>query len=142
MNKSYSELSKLKTLKERFDYLKYDRKVGEETFGYSRYMNQIFYKSKKWKDDVRKKIIVRDNGCECGLEGYPIGGRIIVHHINPITIEDIEYDRPCLYDPENLVCVGHQMHNAIEFSDDSIIKSYEVVERKPGDTCLWERRTI
>lgn len=138
MERTYSELSKLKTFDERFEYLKIgDKKVGEDTFGGHRYLNQRLYKSDKWKK-VRDEIIVRDLGRNMGLEGeeFGEGEEILVHHMNPITQFDIENQRPCVFDPENLICVNHATHNAIHYgSKDSIQNRY--TERKPGDTKLW-----
>lgn len=139
MIRTYSELSKLRTLEERFRYLKLKGQVGASTFGFDRYLNQNFYKSKEWKD-IRNQIIVRDLGCELGLEDYEINGRIIIHHMNPIKDDDIVHASDFLTNPEYLVCVSHDMHNAIHFSDENILKKYEVVERTPFDTCPWKRR--
>lgn len=141
-NKSYSELTRLKTIEERFDYLKMPGKVGEETFGHDRYLNQMFYKSKKWLNK-RDEIIARDGGYEFGLkeEGneIPDGEPIIVHHINPITAEDIENDDPKLYDNENLISMTLNRHNDLHYRNQLSIP-LKLVERKPGDTCLWGRR--
>ena len=138
MERTYSELSKLTTFDERFEYLKIgDKKVGEDTFGGRRYLNQMLYKSDKWKK-VRDEVIVRDLGRNMGLEGeeFGEGEEVIVHHLNPITQEDIELQRPCLFDLENLISVNLPTHNAIHYgSKESIQNRYE--ERKPGDTKLW-----
>lgn len=135
MTRTYSELSKLSTFKERFDYLKLNGKVGEDTFGHSRFLNQDFYSSPEWRR-TRRNIIVRDNGCDMGLEGYSIQGRIYVHHINPITIDDILERRPCLFDPENLICVSSMTHEAITYGIEDMLPTDPVI-RRPNDTCPW-----
>ena len=135
MKKSYTELSKLKTFEERFNYLKLDGKVGSETFGYDRYLNQIFYKSQKWKQ-TRDKVIIRDNGCDLGIDGYQINDKIIIHHMNPISLEELESGCNEIYDPEYLICVSDTTHNAIHFGNDNILEK-TIIERKPGDTKLW-----
>ena len=123
------------TLEERFEYLKLSGKVGAATFGGDRYLNQAFYRSPKWRS-FRNKIILRDEGCDMGLEGYPIAKGIIVHHLNPLTIDDIENERGCVFDPENVICVSHYTHEAIHYGDKSLIPSLPK-ERIPGDTRLW-----
>ena len=134
--KRYTELILLLTFKERFEYLKLNGKVGEDTFGWDRYLNQTFYRSAKWRH-IRDQVIVRDNGCDMGLEGYPIYGKILIHHINPITADDISHsDEEVLIDLDNLVCVSLATHNAIHYGDESLIPQDPVV-RKPGDTCPW-----
>lgn len=135
MIRTYSELSKLSTFKERFDYLKLNGKVGEDTFGHSRFLNQDFYSSPEWRR-TRRNIIIRDNGCDMGLEGYSIQGRIYVHHINPITVDDILERRPCLFDPENLICVSSMTHEAITYGIEDMLPTDPVI-RKPNDTCPW-----
>lgn len=135
MKKSYTELSKLKSFEDRFNYLKLDGKVGASTFGYDRYLNQIFYKSQKWKQ-ARDKVIIRDNGCDLGIDGYQINDKIIIHHMNPISLEDIEKGSNVIYDPEYLICVSDNTHNAIHFGNDNILEK-TIIERKPGDTKLW-----
>ena len=135
MIRTYSELSKLSTFKERFDYLKLNGKVGEDTFGHSRFLNQDFYSSPEWRR-ARRNIIVRDNGCDMGLEGYSIQGRIYVHHINPITVDDILERRPCLFDPENLICVSSMTHEAITYGIEDMLPTDPVI-RRPNDTCPW-----
>lgn len=134
--KRYSELILLPTFKERFEYLKLNGKVGEDTFGWDRYLNQTFYRSAKWRH-ARDLVIVRDNGCDMGLEGYPIYGKILIHHINPITADDISHsDEEVLIDLDNLVCVSLATHNAIHYGDESLLPQ-DPVARKPGDTCPW-----
>lgn len=133
--KTYKELSRLESFEERFNYLALNSEVGMDTFGFNRYLNQGFYKSKEWKR-LRNQIIIRDNGCDLGCEDRPIFGRIILHHINPITEDDIINSVDCLLDPENLICVSHDTHNAIHYGSLDLIKK-DVVERTKGDTKLW-----
>lgn len=136
MIKTYSELQRLNTLKDRFDYLKVNGIVCEETFYGSRFLNQRFYNTPEWKQ-IRNFVIRRDNGCEMGLDGYYIPGFIVIHHINPITKEDLLNDVQKCLDPEFLVCVSSAMHKAIHYSDDSIIELVKGVNRSPNDTTLW-----
>lgn len=134
--KSYSELTQLQTYAERFKYLMLGGNVGERTFGEERYLNQQFYISPMWKE-VRRYVITRDIGCDMGLLGYEISGGLYVHHINPITIDDVIYNRDILTDPENLITVSFGTHNAIHYGDLSWIESQEPIVRTPGDTCPW-----
>lgn len=133
--RSYSELSKLESYEDRYEYLKIGDRVGEETFGYDRYLNQALYSSPEWKS-FRHKIIVRDNGNDMGVDGYPIGEKVYIHHLNPITKQDILERNPCLFDEENVVCVCKRTHDAIHFGSQELIKKNPVV-RSPGDTKLW-----
>lgn len=133
--KSYSELKKLKTFNERFDYLKLHGNVGKETFGVDRIFNQMFYKSKEWKS-VRNKVILRDNGCDLGIAGQEIN-RIVVHHMNPITLEDINERPEYVLDPEYLICTSDNTHKAIHYGDAELLKMSKVINRKKGDTKLW-----
>lgn len=135
--RTYSELSKLKTFKERFTYLRLNGFVGKETFGFDRYLNQVFYKSAKWRS-IRDFVIVRDNGCDLGIEGREIYGKIIIHHMNPITIQDIEHESDFLLDPEFLISTVHETHNAIHYGDENLL-ILAPIERKPNDTCPWRR---
>ena len=138
MIRSYSELSKLKTFEERFNYLKLDGIVGQDKFGFDRYMNQwLYHNSKEWKA-TRRNVIVRDNGCDLGVEGYEIHDRIIVHHINPITIEDLLNHNPIIFDLDNLICVTHNTHNAIHYGDKKLLVRAPV-ERSKNDTCPWKQ---
>ena len=137
MNKSYSELITLKTFKERFEYLKCPGSVGIDTFGSGRYLNQDLYGSQWWKNQ-RNKIIARDGGFDMALDGYPTN-RIVIHHINPITVEDFENDSPLIYDSENLVCVDFLTHQAIHYGTFESVKPVGIVERKPNDTCPWRK---
>lgn len=133
--KTYSELSQFKTFEERYRYLRLSGSVGRETFGFDRYLNQIFYRSQRWKA-VRDQVIVRDNGCDLGVEGYEIHGKIIIHHMNPITVEDIEKDSEYLLDPEFLISTVHNTHNAIHYSDESLLITAPIIRTK-NDTCPW-----
>ena len=133
--RTYSEIITLKTYEERFDYLKIGGQVGRETFGYDRYLNQILYNTKQWKK-FRREIIIRDNACDLACEGYEINYRILVHHINPITVEDIINRNPMIFDPENAITTTHRTHNAIHYGDKNLLMS-QPVERTPNDTCPW-----
>lgn len=135
--KSYSVVILLPTLEERFEYLKLYGKVGAETFGYDRYLNQILYHDPEWKR-IRNDVIIRDNGCDLGVEGHEIHGRILVHHINPITIDDVKLRRYCVFDLNNLICTSHDTHNAIHYGDANLLPK-NPIERKPNDTCPWRR---
>lgn len=134
----YSELKKLPTFEERFEYLKLGGEVGAETFGFDRYLNQVFYQSKEWKR-VRDEVIIRDNGCDLGLEGYETIGRILIHHMNPISIEDIQQRSDFLLNPEYLISVTHNTHNAIHYGDSRLL-TLDPIERVPHDTSPWRRR--
>ena len=136
LERRYSELIKLPTFEERFEYLKLSAKIGEDTFGRERYLNQIFYNTPEWKA-LRGEVLIRDGGCDIGLEDHPIAGRIEVHHINPITAKDIENRDPCLFDLENLICVSPLTHKAIHYGDVSLLP-HDPVERRPNDTCPWK----
>lgn len=136
MNRSYSELAKLKTFEERFEYLKLSAKIGEDTFGRERFLNQHFYGTPEWRA-LRREALIRDDGCDLGIEGYPIGSRVEVHHINPITAEQIQNRDPCLLDLENVICVSPNTHKAIHYGDASLLPK-DPVERQPNDTCPWK----
>lgn len=138
MTKSYSGMLKYDTLQGRFNYLSLDGKVAEETFGRERYLNQAFYSSYLWKR-ARDEVIIRDEGCDLGIPGFEIFDRVLVHHINPITPKDLYDQNPVIFDPENLICVSHRTHNAIHYGDDSLLPT-PIVERRPGDTLMWERK--
>lgn len=135
--RTYSDLSKLTTFEDRYNYLRLNGFVGQETFGFDRYLNQVFYKSAKWRS-VRDFVIVRDNGCDLGIEGREIYGKIIIHHMNPITIQDIEQESDFLLDPEFLISTVHETHNAIHYGDENLLIRAPI-ERKPNDTCPWRR---
>lgn len=135
--KTYSELSRLATFEERYQYLRLDGIVGKETFGFDRYLNQVFYRSRQWKS-IRDSVIIRDNGCDLGVEGHEIHGRIIIHHMNPITIKDIENESEFLLNPEFLICTVHNTHNAIHYGDENLLIRMPV-ERYKNDTCPWRQ---
>lgn len=138
MIRTYSELIQISTFIERFRYLQLGGQVGVETFGYDRYLNQILYRTAEWKR-FRNEIIVRDNGCDLGCEGYDIvGQKILVHHINPISVEDVLLRDQKVFDPENVISTTLNTHNAIHYSDESLLVT-EPIERKPNDTCPWRR---
>lgn len=134
-NKSYSELIKLKTFKERFEYLALEGFVGEDTFGFDRYLNQDFYHSTEWRK-FRREIIIRDEGFDLGLEDYPIRGRILIHHINPITASDIVDYTSMLMDPENVISCSKLTHNAIHYGSFDLLPK-DPIERTKNDTCPW-----
>ena len=136
MLRSYSELSRLRTFDERFRYLLLAGSVGVETFGFDRYVNQRFYRSEEWKH-VRNIVIARDNGCDLGIEGRDINGRVYVHHMNPMSLEQINDHMDLILDPEYLVCVTFATHNAIHYVDESYI-TLAPVERQPNDMCPWK----
>lgn len=136
MIKTYEELITYPSFEERFHYLKIGGVIGEETFGFDRYLNQSFYKSKEWRS-VRDRVIARDLGCDLGINGREIFGKILIHHINPITAKDIANKTDLLLDPNYLICCSKRTHDAIHYGDESILFT-GFVERKPGDTCLWK----
>lgn len=133
--KTYSELIQLKTFEERYRYLRLDSDVGKETFGYDRYLNQVFYSSLEWKK-FRRDIIVRDMGCDLGIGGREINGQIFIHHIEPITVDDVLQRKACLLDPENAICSSFNTHNAIHYGDEGLLV-LEPIERIKNDTCPW-----
>lgn len=135
MLRSYRELRRISDFRDRFKYLALHGEVGRETFGFDRYLNQQFYKSSEWLK-ARNDIIVRDNGCDLGIESYPIVGKILVHHINPLTPDDIIHGTDYLLDPDNLICCTIRTHNAIHFGDENLLPK-PFVERRRGDTKLW-----
>ena len=135
--RTYSELITLPTFEERFKYLQLNGQVGKDTFGFDRYINQNFYRSLEWKR-VRDKVMLRDNGCDLGVEGYEIHGRILIHHMNPITIKDIEFMSEYLLNPEYLISTVHNTHNAIHYGDESLLITAPI-ERRKNDTCPWKR---
>lgn len=135
MIKSYSELILLPTFKERYEYLRLDCSIGEETFGFDRYINQKFYKSREWKS-IRDQVIIRDNGCDLGIEGFEIYGKILIHHMNPILLKDIQTFSKFLLDPEYLICTTLDTHNAIHYGDERLLVT-SPIERTRNDTCPW-----
>lgn len=134
-SRTYSEMRRFETFVERFRYLALRGRVGEATFGFNRWMNQDFYTSREWRQ-ARDDIIVRDNGCDLGLDGYEIHKGLYIHHLNPITPAQIEAGDDALFDPSNLITVSHRTHNAIHYGDESLLPQ-PLVERKRGDTKLW-----
>ena len=140
MVRSYTELNKLGTFEERFEYLSVKGVVGEQTFGGERYLNQAFYRSREWKW-ARDIVISRDLGLDMGVPGFEMYDKILVHHMNPITPQDVMRRNPDILNPEYLVAVSHNTHNAIHFGDKSILR-LPFVERRPGDTDLWEPTTL
>lgn len=135
--RTYSELIQYDTFIERFRYLKLSGRVGEDTFGYDRYLNQQFYKSKEWRL-LRDRIIIRDMGCDLGIPDRDIFERIIIHHMNPITKEDIINQTEFLLNPEYMICVTKRTHDAIHYGDESLLFD-TLIERRPNDTCPWRR---
>lgn len=135
--RTYSELIKLPTFEERYRYLRLEGKVGEETFGFDRYINQAFYKSDEWLS-VRDYVIVRDGGCDLGIIDREIRGKILVHHMNPITVEDILRRSEYLLNPEYLICTIKNTHDAIHYGDESLLITAPI-ERSRNDTCPWRR---
>lgn len=133
--RTYSELITLPTFEERYHYLRLNGVIGEDTFGFDRYLNQVFYRSSKWKR-IRDQVIVRDNGCDLGIEDRAIYGKIIIHHMNPITIQDIERESSFLLNPEFLICTTLNTHNAIHYGDEGLLM-LGPVERTKNDTCPW-----
>ena len=137
-NRTYQELLTIPTFEERFEYLKLEGSVGVDTFGYDRYLNQILYKSSEWRK-FRNEIIVRDNGCDLAFPGFEIyGQKILIHHINPITVEDVVYRSSKVFDPNNVVTTILNTHNAIHYGDADLLTTGPV-ERTPNDTCPWKR---
>lgn len=140
--RNYTELARLPTFEERFQYLKLNGQVGRDTFGFDRVFNQRFYRSDEWKR-IRDDVIVRDTGnqnacCDLGVPGYEIGERILIHHMNPITLDDITESSDFLLNPEYLIAVSHATHNAIHYGGD--VKLYsQPVNRRPNDTCPWKK---
>lgn len=135
--KTYSDLVRLETFDDRYEYLRLGGKVGVDTFGFDRYLNQIFYKSEAWLR-VRDYVIVRDNGCDLGMEGYEIYGKVLVHHMNPITKEDILNRSNFLLNPEYLISVSKRTHDAIHYGSENPM-SHVLIERTKNDTCPWKR---
>ena len=135
--RTYSELKQLKTFEERYEYLKLGGQVGADTFGFDRYLNQVFYKSPEWQS-VRNEVIVRDHGCDLGIEGREIHTKILVHHMNPISKEDILQRSDILLNPEYLITTVKRTHDAIHYGDaDTLIK--DPIERTANDTCPWRK---
>lgn len=135
MMKRYSELRRLGTFDERFEYLRIRGDIGKVTFGFERYLNQVLYHSREWRY-TKKDIILRDNACDLGVPGYEIEVGLMIHHMNPITIDDIENGADCVFDPDNLITTTLRTHNAIHFGNQDMVSRLPIVRRK-SDTCLW-----
>lgn len=134
--RTYRELIRLKSFEERYEYLRIGGLIGESTFGFERYLNQALYTSQKWRN-LRNQIIVRDNGCDLAFEGREIPGHIIIHHMNPITREQLQDPDESIFDPEYLICVSQNTHNAIHYGDKNLLAK-DYVPRRPNDTCPWK----
>lgn len=135
--RTYSELRTLQTFEERYRYLRLFGTVGQDTFGFDRVFNQMFYQSREWKA-VRNQVIIRDNGCDLGVEGYEIYGPILIHHMNPISLDDIRNSTEFLMNPEYLIATTQRTHNAIHYGDESLLPKAPI-ERKRNDTCPWRK---
>jgi hypothetical protein len=135
ITRTYSELRRLETFEDRFRYLSLRGHVGEATFGFDRWINQQFYRGREWRQ-LRHAIIVRDNGCDLGVDGHDLHERIIIHHMNPLSIDDLRNEPEDALDPEFLISVSHRTHNAIHYGDESLLRK-PLVPRRPGDTRLW-----
>ena len=133
--RTYSELITIPTFEERFEYLQLKGSVGKDTFGYDRYLNQVLYRSPEWKR-LRNQIIIRDGGCDLACDGYDIYGKVLIHHLNPITVEDVLARSRKVFDPDNLVCVSHSTHNAIHYGDSDLLVTGPIIRTK-NDTCPW-----
>lgn len=138
MNRTYSELMSYRSFEERLLYLMCNGNVGEDTFGSHRYLNQRLYSSDRWKR-VRREVIIRDNGFDLAHEDYPIVGTIYVHHLNPITINDILEEKTCVFDPKNLISTSFKTHNVIHYGKDGQ-ELNNLVIREPNDTCPWRKK--
>lgn len=135
MIRSYTQLSQLKTFEERFNYVRVSASIGVATFGFDRWLNQAFYTSREWRH-VRQDVIARDRGCDLGIEDFPLWDRIAIHHLNPISVRELNEGDPAILDPEYLISVAHDTHNAIHFGKEAPVKN-RIVTRHPGDTKLW-----
>ena len=133
--RTYSELITIPTFEERFEYLQLKGSVGKDTFGYDRYLNQVLYRSPEWKR-LRNQIIIRDDGCDLACDGYDVYGKVLIHHLNPITVEDVLARSRKVFDPDNLVCVSHNTHNAIHYGDVDLLITGPIIRTK-NDTCPW-----
>ena len=133
--KTYSELITIPTFEERFEYLQLKGSVGKDTFGYDRHLNQVLYRSPEWKR-LRNQIVIRDCGCDLACEGYDIHSKVLIHHLNPITVEDVLARSRKVFDPDNLVCVSHNTHNAIHYGDVDLLVTGPIIRTK-NDTCPW-----
>ena len=135
MMKSYTELIAIPDYLDRFNYLKMQGAIGERTFGGYRYLNQQLYQSDEWKK-VRREIILRDDGCDLGHPDHPLFSEVLIHHINPISVEDVLERHPRVFDLDNLICCSHRTHNAIHYGDDKQLVTGPII-RAPNDTCPW-----
>ena len=133
--RTYSELITIPTFEERFEYLQLKGSVGKDTFGYDRYLNQVLYRSPEWKR-LRNQIIIRDGGCDLACNGYDIYDKVLIHHLNPITVEDVLARSRKVFDPDNLVCVSHNTHNAIHYGGVDLLVTGPIIRTK-NDTCPW-----
>ena len=133
--RTYAELITIPTFEERFEYLQLKGSVGKDTFGYDRYLNQVLYSSPEWKR-LRNQIIIRDGGCDLACDGYDIYDKVLIHHLNPITVEDVLARSRKVFDPDNLVCVSHNTHNAIHYGDVDLLVAGPIIRTK-NDTCPW-----
>lgn len=136
--RTYSGLSKLQTFEDRFRYLMIGGEVGKDTFGFDRYLNQTFYRSAEWQS-IRKHVIIRDHGCDLGVIGNDICGHMLIHHMNPIGVRDLIDRSDILLNPEYLITVSHDTHNAIHYGDTKILERNEFAERSPNDQCPWKK---
>ena len=137
MKRTYSELIAIPSFEERFKYCQLKSQVGIDTFGFDRYLNQTLYRSAKWRS-LRNQIIIRDNGCDLAFPDFPLSKRVLIHHLNPITEQDVLNESSVLFDPENLVCVSHETHNAIHYGTEALLPQGNI-ERKPNDMCPWRQ---
>lgn len=135
--RNYTDLQKLKSFKDRFNYLKLDGKIGEDTFGFDRWLNQTFYTSPEWRR-VRDQVIVRDNGNDLGIDGMRIYGKVLIHHMNPITYKNIVHRDEDILNPEYLICVSQRTHNAIHYGSEDLLPT-DPIERTQNDTCPWKK---
>lgn len=135
MIRTYTEMMSFDSFDDRFAYLRLNGQVGKDTFGYDRYLNQVFYKSAEWKR-LRNEIIIRDNGCDLSHPDYQIVGRVYIHHLNPVNKRDVLERSDLLLNPEYLVCVSYNTHQAIHYGDENLLQP-ELIVRQPGDTCPW-----
>lgn len=138
--RTYKDLSRIHTFFGRYKYLRLTGRVGEETFGSDRYFNQAFYRSREWKN-VRDEVIIRDDGCDLGIPGREIHGRILIHHMNPMTIDELRLSDDAVLDPEYLITTTHKTHNAIHYGDENRLEQ-DPIERRPGDTTLWKGMSV
>lgn len=128
-------MSRFPTFEERYRYLRLQGRVGRDTFGFDRYLNQALYSSAEWKR-FRREILIRDDGCDLGIPGRLIQGKVLIHHINPMTVEDVERRSAVIFDPDNVICVSHMTHQAIHYGDEDLLPKDPII-RRPGDHCPW-----